>query len=39
MQVAFNLIQDYGALLAKTQGVDDLGKSADSADSSNPKKE
>ncbi len=39
MQVAFNLIQDYGALLAKTQGMDDLGKSADSADSSNPKKE
>lgn len=31
MQVAFNLIQDYGQLLAKTQGVDDLGKSATSA--------
>lgn len=36
MQVAFNLIQDYGALLAKTQGVENLGKSADSADSSTP---
>ena len=26
MQVAFNLLQDYGATLTKTQGVDGLGK-------------
>ncbi len=38
MQVAFNLIQDYGQLLAKTQGVDGLGKSATSADDSTPAK-
>lgn len=39
MQVAFNLIQDYGALLAKTQGVENLGKSPVSAESSTPKTE
>lgn len=38
MQVAFNLIQDYGQLLAKTQGVDNLGKSATSAGDSTPAK-
>lgn len=38
MQVAFNLIQDYGQLLAKTQGVDDLGKSETSAGDSTPAK-
>lgn len=34
LQVAYNLLQDYGATIAKTQGVADLGKSADSAPSS-----
>lgn len=31
LQVAFNLLKDYGEILARTQGVDDLGKSAPSA--------
>lgn len=35
MQVAFNLIQDYGETLAKSQGVE-LGKSPTSAESSTP---
>ena len=35
MQVAFNLIQDYGGTLAKSQGVE-LGKSPTSAESSTP---
>ena len=35
MQVAFNLIQDYGETLAKSQGVE-LGKSQTSAESSTP---
>ena len=35
MQVAFNLIQDYGETLAKSQGVE-LGKSSTSAESSTP---
>ena len=38
MQVAFNLIQDYGETLAKSQGVE-LGKSQTSAESSTPKTE
>ena len=37
-QIAFNLLQDYGATLMKTQGVE-LGKSQDSAEPSAPKKE
>lgn len=36
-QIAFNLLQDYGATLMKTQGVE-LGKSPDSAEPSAPKK-
>ena len=35
MQVAFNLIQDYGETLAKSQSVE-LGKSPTSAESSTP---
>lgn len=35
MQVAFNLIQDYGETLTKSQGVE-LGKSPTSAESSTP---
>lgn len=35
MQVAFNLIQDYGETLSKSQGVE-LGKSPTSAESSTP---
>lgn len=31
MQVAFNLLKDYGETLSRTQGVDDLGKSPVSA--------
>lgn len=31
LQVAYNLLQDYGETIAKTQGVADLGKSANSA--------
>lgn len=38
MQVAFNLLQDYGLMLSKSQGVE-LGKSPVSADSSTPKTE
>ena len=38
MQVAFNLIQDYGETLAKSQGVE-LGKSQTSVESSTPKTE
>lgn len=38
MQVAFNLIQDYGETLSKSQGVE-LGKSPTSAESSTPKTE
>ena len=38
IQVAFNLIQDYGETLAKSQGVE-LGKSQTSAESSTPKTE
>ena len=37
-QIAFNLLQDYGATLMKAQGVE-LGKSQDSAEPSAPKKE
>ena len=37
-QLAFNLIQDYGETLAKSQGVE-LGKSQTSAESSTPKTE
>lgn len=37
-QIAFNLLQDYGATLMKIQGVE-LGKSQDSAEPSAPKKE
>lgn len=37
-QVAINLLMDYGATLAKTQGAD-LGKSVDSSNSSTPKTE
>lgn len=36
MQVVFNLLQDYARTLVRTQGVDDMGKSSDSAMSSNP---
>lgn len=36
MQVAFNLLQDYGATLSRTQGVDGLGKSPVSARHSAP---
>lgn len=38
MQVAFNLLQDYGLMLSKSQGVE-RGKSPVSADSSTPKTE
>lgn len=31
LQIAYNLLQDYGETIAKTQGVSDLGKSANSA--------
>lgn len=36
LQVVFNLLQDYGTTLSRTQGVSDLGKSTDSASSSAP---